>query len=151
MLPLHSPVSIPMQAISNWPCAYVAHAPSQLHPSLRVTGPIHCGCPGSTFCSAVCSWLYVIDLARIYCQPFTRGDPQTLIAKRYGVLTFPDNSKFEGQFAGGKFDGYGVYLRADKMKFEGLFKAGQVLGGGLLTFSDGSHGLPRQEGTMTTH
>lgn len=32
------------------------------------------------------------------------------------------------------------------MKFEGVFKGGQVLGGGLLTFPDGSHGLPRQEG-----
>lgn len=37
----------------------------------------------------------------------------------YGVLTFPDNSKYEGQFGAGKFDGYGVYHRADGMKFEG--------------------------------
>jgi hypothetical protein len=32
------------------------------------------------------------------------------------------------------------------MKYEGQFQDGKVYGLGLLTFTDGSHGLPRNEG-----
>ena len=32
------------------------------------------------------------------------------------------------------------------MKFEGEFKEGKIHGRGLITFSDGTHGIPRTEG-----
>ncbi|XP_077862681.1 MORN repeat-containing protein 4 homolog [Saccoglossus kowalevskii] len=32
------------------------------------------------------------------------------------------------------------------MKFEGEYRDGKVNGNGLLTFADGTHGLPRNEG-----
>jgi hypothetical protein len=32
------------------------------------------------------------------------------------------------------------------MKYEGQFQDGKIYGLGLLTFTDGSHGLPRNEG-----
>ena len=34
------------------------------------------------------------------------------------------------------------------MKYEGEFREGKVIGKGLLTFTDGSHGLPRNEGVF---
>ncbi|KAG1933802.1 MORN repeat-containing protein [Pimephales promelas] len=63
-----------------------------------------------------------------------------------GVLVFPDGSRYEGEFAQGKFQGVGIFSRFDGMKFEGEFKSGRVEGHGLLTFPDGSHGAPRNEG-----
>ncbi|XP_028917156.1 MORN repeat-containing protein 4 isoform X1 [Ornithorhynchus anatinus] len=63
-----------------------------------------------------------------------------------GVLTFSDGSRYEGEFAQGKFNGVGIFIRHDNMTFEGEFKNGRVDGFGLLTFPDGSHGLPRNEG-----
>uniref|UniRef100_A0A7N4NYQ7 MORN repeat-containing protein 4 n=1 Tax=Sarcophilus harrisii TaxID=9305 RepID=A0A7N4NYQ7_SARHA len=53
---------------------------------------------------------------------------------------------YEGEFAQGKFNGVGVFIRHDNMTFEGEFKSGRVDGFGLLTFPDGSHGVPRNEG-----
>jgi hypothetical protein len=35
-------------------------------------------------------------------------------------------SKYEGEFAGGKFSGHGVFSRADGMKYEGEFNDGKV-------------------------
>lgn len=64
----------------------------------------------------------------------------------FGVLTFSDGSRYEGEFAQGKFNGVGVFIRYDNMTFEGEFKNGRVDGFGLLTFPDGSHGIPRNEG-----
>ncbi|KAB0383799.1 hypothetical protein FD755_005716 [Muntiacus reevesi] len=64
----------------------------------------------------------------------------------FGVLTFSDGSRYEGEFAQGKFNGVGVFIRHDNMTFEGEFKNGRVDGLGLLTFPDGSHGIPRNEG-----
>ncbi|KAM5244198.1 MORN repeat-containing protein 4 isoform 1-T1 [Hipposideros larvatus] len=64
----------------------------------------------------------------------------------FGVLTFSDGSRYEGEFAQGKFNGAGVFIRHDNMTFEGEFKNGRVDGFGLLTFPDGSHGIPRNEG-----
>ncbi|XP_072471853.1 MORN repeat-containing protein 4 homolog [Notamacropus eugenii] len=64
----------------------------------------------------------------------------------YGVLTFSDGSRYEGEFAQGKFNGVGVFIRHDNMTFEGEFKSGRVDGFSLLTFPDGSHGVPRNEG-----
>jgi hypothetical protein len=43
-------------------------------------------------------------------------------------LSLADNSKYEGDFRNGKYDGSGIYSRGDGMKFEGQFKAGQVQG-----------------------
>ncbi|XP_008571452.1 PREDICTED: MORN repeat-containing protein 4 isoform X1 [Galeopterus variegatus] len=64
----------------------------------------------------------------------------------FGVLTFSDGSRYEGEFAHGKFNGVGVFIRHDNMTYEGEFKNGRVDGFGLLTFPDGSHGIPRNEG-----
>ncbi|XP_053438871.1 MORN repeat-containing protein 4 isoform X2 [Nycticebus coucang] len=64
----------------------------------------------------------------------------------FGILTFSDGSRYEGEFAQGKFNGVGVFIRHDNMTFEGEFKNGRVDGFGLLTFPDGSHGIPRNEG-----
>uniref|UniRef100_A0A4W5ML72 MORN repeat-containing protein 4 n=1 Tax=Hucho hucho TaxID=62062 RepID=A0A4W5ML72_9TELE len=91
-----------------------------------------------------------------------------------GVLLFPDGSRcvcvcarvctssifhivfffiprYEGQFTQGKFQGAGVFSRFDGMKFEGEFKSGRVEGYGLLTFPDGNHGVPRNEGLFENH
>ncbi|KAM6347962.1 MORN repeat-containing protein 4 isoform 5-T6 [Alca torda] len=54
--------------------------------------------------------------------------------------------RYEGEFVQGKFSGVGVFTRCDNMTFEGEFKGGRVYGFGLLTFPDGSHGVPRNEG-----
>ncbi len=57
-------------------------------------------------------------------------------------------SKFEGQFADGKYEGHGVFTKSDGMKYEGQFRDGKVEGQGKVTFPDGSNGKPRQEGTF---
>uniref|UniRef100_A0A8C9NXS6 MORN repeat-containing protein 4 n=1 Tax=Spermophilus dauricus TaxID=99837 RepID=A0A8C9NXS6_SPEDA len=62
------------------------------------------------------------------------------------VLTFSDGSGYEGEFAQGKFNGVGVFIQHDHMTFEGEFKNGRVDGFGLLTFPDGSHGIPSNQG-----
>ncbi|NXH39670.1 MORN4 protein, partial [Dicaeum eximium] len=69
--------------------------------------------------------------------PTCRGElpPQEILPHRY-----------EGEFVQGKFNGVGVFTRCDNMTFEGEFKGGRVYGFGLLTFPDGSHGVPRNEG-----
>lgn len=87
--------------------------------------------------------------------------------------------RYEGEFAHGKFQGAGVFSRYDGMKFEGEFKDGRVEGygksvslleqfhqnislcgwsqcplsvpAGLLTFPDGAHGVPRNEGLFQNH
>jgi hypothetical protein len=63
-----------------------------------------------------------------------------------GIMVFSDGSKYEGEFNCGKYNNFGVFTRCDQMKYEGEFKDGKVIGKGLLTFTDGSHGLPRNEG-----
>ncbi|CAL8359016.1 unnamed protein product [Boreogadus saida] len=68
-----------------------------------------------------------------------------------GVLLFTDGSRYEGEFAQGKFQGTGVFGRYDGMMFEGEFKSGRVDGYGLLTFPDGAHGVPRNEGLFKNH
>ena len=62
-----------------------------------------------------------------------------------GIMVFSDGSKYEGNFIGGKYNNLGVFTRCDQMKYEGEFKDGKVTKG-LLTFTDGTHGLPRNEG-----
>ncbi|XP_046885120.1 MORN repeat-containing protein 4 isoform X1 [Hypomesus transpacificus] len=73
-----------------------------------------------------------------------------------GVLLFQDGSRcrlfvYEGEFTQGKFHGVGVYCRGDGMKYEGEFSSGRVEGHGLLTFPDGTHGAPRNEGVFENH
>ncbi|XP_070212255.1 MORN repeat-containing protein 4-like [Littorina saxatilis] len=63
-----------------------------------------------------------------------------------GVMAFQDGSRYAGEFRHGKFHGLGVFQRADNMMFEGEFKEGKIWGMGLVTFPDGTHGLPRNEG-----
>lgn len=63
-----------------------------------------------------------------------------------GIMVFADHSRFEGEFRDGKFNGYGVFERSDGMKYEGQFKDGKIEGLGLVTYSDQTHGLPRNEG-----
>ncbi|KAK3791399.1 hypothetical protein RRG08_012581 [Elysia crispata] len=63
-----------------------------------------------------------------------------------GVINFPDGSKYEGDFSQGNFQGYGTFYRHDGMRYEGEFKDGSMHGLGLVSFPDGSHGLPRNEG-----
>lgn len=81
--------------------------------------------------------------------------------------------RYEGEFSHGKFHGSGIFSRYDGMKFEGEFKDGRVegygksassqkpfvrrqhltlsLSPGLLTFPDGAHGVPRNEGLFQNH
>lgn len=81
--------------------------------------------------------------------------------------------RYEGEFSHGKFQGSGIFSRYDGMKFEGEFKDGRVegygrsvssqglfvrgrlltlsLSPGLLTFPDGAHGVPRNEGLFQNH
>ncbi|XP_022184579.2 MORN repeat-containing protein 4 homolog isoform X1 [Nilaparvata lugens] len=63
-----------------------------------------------------------------------------------GVMYFPDGAKYEGELMQGWFHGHGVFWRADGMKFEGEFRGGRIWGLGMVTFNDGSHGFPRNEG-----
>jgi len=63
-----------------------------------------------------------------------------------GVMIFNDNSRYDGEFKNGKYDGLGVFVRSDDMMYEGEFKDGKISGRGLITFPDGNHGLPRNEG-----
>ncbi|XP_059982437.1 MORN repeat-containing protein 4 isoform X2 [Lagenorhynchus albirostris] len=71
------------------------------------------------------------------------GGPPRVRARRSSRKAEP---RYEGEFAQGKFNGVGVFIRHDNMTFEGEFKNGRVDGLGLLTFPDGSHGIPRNEG-----
>lgn len=63
-----------------------------------------------------------------------------------GIMIFSDHSRYEGEFRGGKFNGYGIFERSDGMKYEGQFRDGKIEGLGLVTYSDQTHGLPRNEG-----
>jgi hypothetical protein len=36
--------------------------------------------------------------------------------------------RYEGEFRGGKFNGYGIFERSDGMKFEGQFRDGKIEG-----------------------
>lgn len=79
-----------------------------------------------------------------------------------GILTQVDGGKYEGDFRVGKYHGFGVYCASNGMKYEGQFQDGRcammcdhasclyihdrVQGYGLITFSDGTHGRPRNEG-----
>ena len=60
----------------------------------------------------------------------------------------PPQSKYEGQFVDGRFDGFGVFTKNDGTKYEGAFKEGRVEGAGKVTFPDGTNGKPRQEGSF---
>ncbi|XP_065646882.1 MORN repeat-containing protein 4 isoform X2 [Hydra vulgaris] len=63
-----------------------------------------------------------------------------------GVLNFADGAVYKGEFSQGVFNGFGVYVRSDQLKYEGAFKNGRPDGPGIITFPDGKHGNPRQEG-----
>lgn len=79
-----------------------------------------------------------------------------------GILTQADGAKYEGDFQVGKYHGFGVYSAPNGMKYEGQFQDGRyavarvvvfitfeyfrVCGYGLVTFADGTHGRPRNEG-----
>lgn len=89
------------------------------------------------------------------------------------TLLFRPRVRYEGEFSHGKFHGSGIFSRYDGMKFEGEFKDGRVegygrsasspepfvrrrrltlsLSPGLLTFPDGAHGVPRNEGFFQNH
>ncbi|XP_033220533.1 MORN repeat-containing protein 4 homolog [Belonocnema kinseyi] len=74
------------------------------------------------------------------------GGFQNGLFSKLGVLVFADGAKYEGEFMQGWFHGYGIFWRADGMKYEGEFCGGQVRGLGLVTYSDNTHGFPRNEG-----
>lgn len=74
------------------------------------------------------------------------GQFQNGFCHGHGVARFPDGSVFEGEFENGKYSGFGTFTRSDRMRFEGKFQNGRVDGPGLITFPDGTHGRPRQEG-----
>ena len=38
----------------------------------------------------------------------------------------PTQSKYEGQFSNGHYEGYGVFTKGDGMKYEGEFRGGKV-------------------------
>jgi hypothetical protein len=63
-------------------------------------------------------------------------------------LVMTSQSKYEGEFVDGRYEGHGVYSKGDGMKFEGQFKGGKIDGQGKVTFPDGTSGRPRQEGTF---
>lgn len=63
-----------------------------------------------------------------------------------GVLIFTDGARYEGEFFQGWFHGYGVFWRVDGTRHEGEFRGGNICGLGLTTFSDNTHGFPRNEG-----
>ena len=42
------------------------------------------------------------------------------------IVSFILQSKYEGQFSNGKFNGFGVATRSDNMKYEGEFTNGKV-------------------------
>ncbi|XP_023402618.1 MORN repeat-containing protein 4 isoform X3 [Loxodonta africana] len=73
-------------------------------------------------------------------------DKRFLHLLQWGGISWRMEGGYEGEFAQGKFNGVGVFIRHDNMTFEGEFKNGRVDGFGLLTFPDGSHGIPRNEG-----
>lgn len=58
--------------------------------------------------------------------------------------------KFEGEFKDGRVEGYGRSVSS-----QGLFVRGRLLtlslSPGLLTFPDGAHGVPRNEGLFQNH
>lgn len=61
------------------------------------------------------------------------GDCQT----GQGTFAYPDGSKYEGQFAAGKFEGQGTFYFANGDKYVGQFKANYPHGQGTRTHPDG--------------
>lgn len=55
----------------------------------------------------------------------------------HGVLTFPDRSRFVGQFSQGFFQGPGVLSLPDGGKYEGNFQSGRYHGYGVYTAANG--------------
>jgi hypothetical protein len=55
-----------------------------------------------------------------------------------GTYTWPDGSKYVGEYRGGKFDGQGTYTFPDGGKYDGQFRDGQQNGQGTYTWPDGS-------------
>lgn len=51
-----------------------------------------------------------------------------------GVFAYPDGSKYEGQFANGKFEGQGTFYFANGDKYVGLFKENYPHGHGTRTY-----------------
>ncbi|CAB1312889.1 unnamed protein product [Coregonus sp. 'balchen'] len=74
-----------------------------------------------------------------------------------GSFTYRTGEEYHGDWKEGKTSinllsqGAGVFSRFDGMKFEGEFKSGCVEGYGLLTFPNGNHGVPRNEGLFENH
>ncbi|XP_039640587.1 MORN repeat-containing protein 4 isoform X2 [Perca fluviatilis] len=93
--------------------------------------------------------LLFTDGSRCVSQKERKFYPQSKVSNDT-VLSF-HRIRYEGEFAHGKFQGVGVFIRYDGMKFEGEFKDGRVEGYGLLTFPDGAHGVPRNEGLFQSH
>ena len=89
-----------------------------------------------------------VCLREIFVSEGTRydGSFQNGLCSGLGVMTFSDGAKYEGEFMQGWFHGRGIFWRADGMRFEGEFRGGRIWGLGLVTFSDGTHGFPRNEG-----
>lgn len=77
-----------------------------------------------------------------------RGQFRESVCSGIGVVKFPDGTKYEGEFLDGWFHGHGIFWRRDGATFTGEFKGGRIWGCGLVTFCDGSHGFPRNEGVF---
>jgi hypothetical protein len=73
-----------------------------------------------------------------------------------GILTFPNGSKYVGEFKNGAPDGQSIFTGEDGTKYIGEFKNGRPDGQGDLIFSNGSeyigkfkNGFPDGPGTFT--
>uniref|UniRef100_A0A0B7AWY2 MORN repeat-containing protein 4 n=1 Tax=Arion vulgaris TaxID=1028688 RepID=A0A0B7AWY2_9EUPU len=75
-----------------------------------------------------------------------RGNFDKGFYSELGAIDFTDGSKYEGEFLKGRFHGLGVFVQSNNMRFEGEFKDGKICGLGIVSFPNGSHGLPRNEG-----
>jgi hypothetical protein len=55
----------------------------------------------------------------------------------HGVRTYPDGSKYDGDFKNYMPDGKGAFIRADGLRYKGDFVAGKMEGQGEVLYSDG--------------
>jgi len=73
-----------------------------------------------------------------YTGQFVNDLPNTDIDNSYGVMVYPNNAVYEGQWKDGKRHGYGRYAYYHGDSYEGDWIDDVAIGLGLVIFADGT-------------
>ena len=67
-----------------------------------------------------------IFISLAFSLPLSPSIHQSIFSLAFSLPCRTDNSRYDGEFNDGKYNGHGVYQRADGMRYEGQFRDGQV-------------------------